>query len=222
MALCKSDRDRFIEENLRLVHAVCKRFTGKGIEYDDLYQAGCLGLVKAADAFDTTRGVCFSTYAFPVIMGEIKRLFRDGGTVKISRSIKELGLKINAEKEKWEQIWERGPTVLELAERLEVSAEEITEAICALQPTLSLTCDEEGGMRESDIPTVSTEEAITDRLTIDAGMANLDETEKRIVQCRYFLAMTQSKTAEILSMTQVQVSRKEKAILGKMRQTLIS
>ena len=222
MALCKSDRDRFIEDNLRLVHAVCKRFTGKGIEYDDLFQAGCLGLVKAADAFDTTRGVCFSTYAFPVIMGEIKRLFRDGGTVKISRSIKELGLKINAEKERSEQMLEREPTVVELAERLGVSAEEITEAICALQPTLSLTIDEEGGMRESDIPSVSTEEAVTDRLTIDAGMANLDETEKKIVQCRYFLSMTQSKTAEILSMTQVQVSRKEKVILGKMRQALIS
>lgn len=222
MALCKSDRDRFIEENLRLVHAVCKRFTGKGIEYDDLFQAGCLGLVKAADAFDTTRGVCFSTYAFPVIMGEIKRLFRDGGTVKISRTIKELGLKINAEKERLEQKLDREPTVVELAERLGVSAEEITEAICALQPTLSLTIDEEGGMRESDIPSVSTEEAVTDRLTIDAGMANLDETEKKIVQCRYFLSMTQSKTAEILSMTQVQVSRKEKVILGKMRQALIS
>lgn len=222
MALCKSDRDRFIEDNLRLVHAVCKRFTGKGIEYDDLFQAGCLGLVKAADAFDTTRGVCFSTYAFPVIMGEIKRLFRDGGTIKISRSIKELGLKIKAEKEKTEKLWEREPTVVELAERLGVSAEEITEAICALQPTLSLTIDEEGGMRESDIPSVSTEEAVTDRLTIDAGMSNLDETEKKIVQCRYFLSMTQSKTAEILSMTQVQVSRKEKVILSKMRQALIS
>ena len=83
------DRDRFIEENLGLVHSLCRRFSGRGIEYDDLYQAGCIGLIKATDAFDGERGVCFSTYAVPVIMGEIRRLFRDGGAVKVSRSLKE-------------------------------------------------------------------------------------------------------------------------------------
>ena len=217
MACFEKDRDRFIEENLRLVHAVCKRFAGKGMEYDDLYQAGCLGLVKAADAFDTERGVCFSTYAFPVIMGEIRRLFRDGGAVKISRSIKELGLKISAAKEKMEQELSREPTVSELAERLAVSAEEITEAICAMQPTVSLTYEDDDGMKESEIPTVSTEEEVTNRLTVHAGMERLDDTERKIVLCRYYRALTQSKTAEILSMTQVQISRKEKKILEKLR-----
>ena len=88
-------RESFIEENLRLVHSLCHRFKGRGIEYDDLFQAGCVGLVKAADAFDEDRGLCFSTYAVPVILGEIRRLFRDGGPVKVSRSLKELSLKIN-------------------------------------------------------------------------------------------------------------------------------
>ena len=128
------DRDRFIEENLGLVHSLCRRFAGRGIEYDDLYQAGCIGLIKATDAFDEQRGLCFSTYAVPVIMGEIRRLFRDGGAVKVSRSVKELGLKISREKQIMEQKLCREPTVSELAERLGVSPEEITEAMCAAQP----------------------------------------------------------------------------------------
>ena len=89
------ERQKTIEENIGLVHACAHRFQGKGIEYDDLFQAGCMGLVKATDAFDTGRGVRFSTYAVPVILGEMRRLFRDGGTVKVSRSLKELGMKLN-------------------------------------------------------------------------------------------------------------------------------
>ena len=140
----KTERDRFIEDNLGLVHSLCKRFAGRGIEYDDLYQAGCIGLIKAADAFDEQRGLCFSTYAVPVIMGEIRRLFRDGGSVKVSRSVKELGLKINREKQLLEQRFCREPTVTELAEAVGVSAEDITEAMCALQPTVSLTREDDG------------------------------------------------------------------------------
>ena len=94
-------RTEFIQKNLGLVHSCAGRFTGRGIEYEELYSAGCLGLVKACDGFDPDRGVCFSTYAVPVILGEIKKLFRDGGTVKVSRSIKELGLKVTAERSAW-------------------------------------------------------------------------------------------------------------------------
>ena len=100
MASSLGPRDEFIQNNLGLVHACAGRFRGRGIEYDDLYSAGCVGLLKAYDAFDTGRGVCFSTYAVPVILGEIKKLFRDGGTVKVSRSVKELGLKLTAAREK--------------------------------------------------------------------------------------------------------------------------
>ena len=216
----QKNRDRFIEENLGLVHSLCKRFSGRGIEYDDLYQAGCIGLIKAPDAFDGERGVCFSTYAVPVIMGELRRLFRDGGTVKVSRSVKELGMKISREKQLMEQRLCREPTVLELAQALNVSAEDITEAMCANQPTLSLTHEEDGEINEADLPTISAEEEISDRLLIDSALEKLNETEKQLVIYRYYNYFTQSKTAELLSMTQVQVSRSEKKILAKLREIL--
>ena len=217
----QKNRDRFIEENLGLVHSLCKRFSGRGIEYDDLYQAGCIGLIKATDAFDQDRGVCFSTYAVPVIMGEIRRLFRDGGTVKVSRSVKELGMKIGREKQIMEQRLCREPTVRELAAALDVSAEDITEAMCANQPTLSLTREEDGETNEADLPTVSAEEEISDRLLIDSALEKLNETEKQLVIYRYYNYFTQSKTAELLSMTQVRVSRAEKKILAKLREILM-
>ena len=216
----KEERDRFIETNLGLVHSLCRRFSGRGIEYDDLYQAGCIGLIKATDAFDEQRGLCFSTYAVPVIMGEIRRLFRDGGAVKVSRSVKELGLKISREKQIMEQKLCREPTVSELAEKLGVSPEEITEAMCASQPTVSLTRDDDGESCETDLPTVSTEDEISDRLLLDAAFEKLDETEKRIVTYRYYEYLTQSKTAELMNMTQVQVSRAEKKILLKLRELI--
>lgn len=213
----RNERDRFIENNLGLVHSLCRRFSGRGIEYDDLYQAGCIGLIKAADAFDSERGLCFSTYAVPVIMGEIRRLFRDGGAVKVSRSIKELSLKINREKQKLEQTLNREPTVSELAETLGVPPEEITEALCASQPTVSLTYENEDGVGEVQLPTVSTEDEISDKLVIDEALERLDEKEKQIVIYRYYNYFTQSKTAEMMSMTQVQISRAEKKILAKLR-----
>ncbi len=213
----KAQRDRFIENNLGLVHAICKRFAGRGIEYDDLYQAGCVGLIKATDAFEEDRGLCFSTYAFPVIMGEVRRLFRDGGAVKVSRSVKELGLRIISEKQRMEQKLAREPTVSELAEKLKVTPEEVTEAICAVQPTLSLTVEGQDGMAETDLPTISPEDEITDRLVIRSGLEKLDEIERQIVIYRYYKAFTQSKTAELMCMTQVQISRKEKKILAKLR-----
>lgn len=214
------DRDRFIEENLGLVHSLCRRFSGRGIEYDDLYQAGCIGLIKATDAFDGERGVCFSTYAVPVIMGEIRRLFRDGGAVKVSRSVKELGMKITREKQIMEQSLCREPTVSELAAALSVTCEEITEAICAAQPTVSLTREDDGEVSETDLPTISAEEEISDRLLIDSALDKLEDNEKQLVIYRYYEYLTQSQTAQKLSMTQVQVSRAEKKILKKLREIL--
>lgn len=213
----RTERDAFVENNLRLVHSLCKRFVGRGIEYDDLYQAGCMGLVKAVDAFDNTRGLCFSTYAVPVILGEIRRLFRDGGAVKVSRSIKELSLKIARERERLEFELNREPTVGELAERLNVSAEEVTEAVCASQPTVSLTYEDEDGTNEYDLPTQAGEEALNNKIMLDTAFLRLDERERAIIKCRYYSAMTQSQTAQVLSMSQVQVSRSEKKILKKLR-----
>jgi len=217
MVKSESKRESFIENNLGLVHSICKRFCGRGIEYDDLYQAGCVGLIKATDAFDEERGLMFSTYAVPVIMGEVRRLFRDGGAVKVSRSVKELSFHINRERQLLEQRLNREPTVSELAEVLNVSSEEITEAICATQPTVSLTYDGDDGVHETDLPTISVEKEISDRLDLDEAMSKLDGKEREILICRYYKYMTQSKTAEYLNMTQVQVSRAEKRILLKLR-----
>lgn len=214
------EREKFIEENLGLVHTICKRFAGKGIEYDDLFQSGCMGLVKAYDAFDQERGLCFSTYAVPVIMGCIRRLFRDGGAVKVSRGVKELGLKVNREKTKFQQKYGTEPTVSQLAEILGVDSEDITEAVCATQPTVSLTFEGDEGIKETDLPTVGYEDEITKRLAITEVLDNLKTQEKEIIKCRYFLHLTQNRTAKALNMTQVQVSRAEKKILLKLREML--
>lgn len=220
MAEALKERDAFIEGNLLLVHSLCKRFSGRGIEYDDLYQAGCMGLVKAADAFDKSRGLCFSTYAVPVILGEIRRLFRDGGAVKVSRSLKELSLKVSRTREKMQKELGREPTVGEIADFLKVENEQVTEAVCALQPVASLTCESEDGSREIEIPGDDIAESLCDRITLDMAFEYLNEFEKELITCRYYRYMTQSQTAKILKISQVQVSRNEKKILQKLREII--
>ena len=153
-------------------------------------------------------------------MGEIRRLFRDGGAVKVSRSVKELGMKITREKQIMEQRLCREPTISELAAALSVTCEEITEAMCAAQPTVSLTRDDDGEVSETDLPTISAEEEISDRLLIDSALDKLEDNEKQLVIYRYYEYLTQSQTAQKLSMTQVQVSRAEKKILKKLREIL--
>lgn len=211
------NRDEFIEENLGLVHSLCKRFTGKGIEYEDLYQTGCIGLIKAVDAFDSERGNCFSTYAFPVIMGELKRLFRDGGSVKVSRSLKELSLKVTREKEKFELENGREATVGELAEMLSVTKDEIVEAVCVAQPILSLTYEKDSGVGEYDLPVNDIENNLSDKLFVDCILEKLEPQERNLIYHRFYEGLTQAKTAECLSMSQVQVSRSEKKILTQIR-----
>lgn len=210
-------RERFIESNLPLVHSLCKRFVGRGIEYDDLYQAGCIGLVKAADGFDESRGLCFSTYAVPVILGEIRRMFRDGGSVKVSRGLKELSLKITRAKAALELKLLREPTISELADELGVTPEEITEAQTAALPTVSLTYESDDGIKDADIAIAGPEELLTDKLLLQRAFRHLDQIEQQIIRCRYFEYLTQNETAARLGMSQVQVSRAEKKILLKLR-----
>ena len=210
-------REEFIKENFGLVHSICRRFSGRGIEYDDLYQAGCIGLIKAVDAFDESRGFAFSTYAVPVIMGEVRRIFRDGGAVKVSRSVKELNLKIIKANEALSQKYSREPTVNEIAEFLNVLPEEISEAICASQSTVSLTVQGDDGIREMDLPTIDHQSEINNKVLIESAAKELDENERLILKYRYYDLLTQNKTAKILNMSQVQVSRAEKRILDKMR-----
>ena len=216
----RADRDLLITENMGLVHSCAHRFSGKGIEYEDLFQAGCMGLVKAFDAFDAERGVRFSTYAVPVILGEMKRLFRDGGTVKVSRSLKELSLKTTREREIFVIKEGREPTVSELAKILSVSDLEVTEALCAAAPVISLTAGEDEGGGQTDVPVDSPEEQITEKLSVIKAVSDLDERDRKIIKLRYYENQTQTQTAKVLGMTQVQVSRREKKILEILRKEL--
>ena len=210
------------EENLGLVHLCANRFRGKGIEYDDLYGAGCVGLVKAAAAFDRDRGVKFSTYAVPVILGEIQRLFRDGGSVKVSRSVRELGMRISRSREQFALLHGREPTVSELAELTDSSPEDVAEAIAVNLPVVSLTGDPENGNDgQIDIAEPSPDAELVDILSLRQALGALDETDRRLIYCRYFKDMTQTRTAEVLGMSQVQVSRREKKLLMILRGNLL-
>ncbi len=213
-------RDEVITSNLGLVHACCKRFAGRGIEYDDLFQAGSMGLIKAVDGFDESKGLRLSTYAVPVILGEIKRLFRDGGSVKVSRSLKELSLKATRLSAQMSLKLNREPTVGELAVELKVTPEEVAEALCAAQPTVSLTYDNEGESTQIDLPVESHERAVSDRVALNQVLSTLSQQDRELIDLRYFKLYTQQQTAGKLGMTQVQVSRREKAILCNIRQKL--
>lgn len=191
------------------------------MEYDDLYQAGCLGLVKAAQNFDPSRGLCFSTYAVPVILGEIKRLFREGGTVKVGRTLKERSLKASRIGQRMAVELGREPSISELATAMEVSVEEVAEALCAARPAISLSyCGDAEEEHEMEIPVESPEEETGDRLALGEVMNRLEERDRCLIRLRYYESKTQSQTAEVLGMTQVQVSRRERVILGQLRELL--
>lgn len=217
----RARRGEFIQNNLGLVHCCAGRFRGRGIEYEDLYAAGCLGLVKACDGFDASRGVCFSTYAVPVILGEIKKLFRDGGTVKVSRTLKELGLKINAERERTLKRTGVEPSVTQLAEALGTTPEQVALAIRASMPALSLTpVESEDSGKEWDIPVDSPEESLSERISLNEVMNKLQPQDRLLIRLRFFGGKTQSETARVLKTTQVQISRRERKILKWMRSEL--
>ena len=216
-----TQRNTIVCENMGLVHACARRFMGRGVEYDDLVQAGCVGLVKAVDGFDASRGLRLSTYAVPVIMGEIRRLFRDGGAVKVGRTLKELSLRTARERERFAGEVGREPSVSELAERLGVDTATAAEALGASLPPLSLTRWDDGEDSDQvDLPVPPPEESITDRLALRQVLSELDERDRRLIEWRYLYRRTQQVTAEALGMTQVQVSRRERVILRELRRKL--
>ena len=218
----KTRRDAFIELTRGRVHACAGRVRGRGIEYDDLYSAGCMGLVKACDNFDESRGVCFSTYAVPVILGEIKKLFRDSGTVKVSRSLKELGMRVQAAREHHMKVCGTEPTLSQLAEELNEPTENITLAIQAAQPAMSLTPENtEDGDRQLDIPVDSPEEALAERISLEEVLRALPEQDQQLIRLRFYGNKTQSETAKVLHTTQVQISRRERRILSLLRRRLL-
>ena len=215
-----NDRDRRIADNLRLVHACANRFRGKGIDYDDLFSAGCIGLCKAADGFQPERGFAFSTYAVPVILGEIRRLFRAGGSVKVSRTLQERAQKAQRLREELARSLGREPRLSELAKAFGVADCEMAQLLAVSQPTVSLTAPEAEGAGQLDIPVDSGEDAIQNAIALREVLKALPETDRRLIELRYFEGLTQVRTAERLGLTQVQVSRRERAVLLEMRKRL--
>lgn len=215
----KSLKDKFIESNMGLVHACANRFKGRGIEYDDLFQAGCLGLVKAFKNFDESKGFAFSTYAVPVILGEIKRLFRDGGSVKIGRALKEKSRLAVAKQEEITVELGREPTVSELAESMNIEPAEAAMLLNVSAPVASLTIGDDGE-NQLDLPVESHEKEISDSIALKQILESLEERDRKIIEFRYYMNLTQSVTAKHLGMTQVQVSRREKAILEIIRKKM--
>ncbi len=214
--------NKFIQDNLGLVHSLAARFKGRGIEYEELFAAGCEGLVKAGIGFDESRGLKFSTYAVPVILGEIKRLFRDGGAVKVSRSLKELSLKVTAVQA---ELRSRGtePKLSEIAEVLGITVEQAGEAVSASLPPLSLTVEgEEENERELDVPVPPEQTALTERIALNQCLLLLEDEERQIIVLRYLKNLTQTDVGKITGMSQVQVSRKEKKALKRLRELLES
>lgn len=212
-------REEKIEKNIGLVHSIAARFKGRGVDYEDLFQNGCVGLIKAVDNFDESKGFAFSTYAVPVIMGEIKRIFRDGGAIKVSRSLKEKAIKAQSVRDKFIKSNLREPTVGELAQLLDVSAEETAEILNVITPMVSLDSFGEDGESTIDIP-IDESDQLFDRISVSQLLSHLSPEEQVLIDCRYYKGFTQSATAEQLGISQVQVSRREKAILKKLRQLM--
>ena len=216
------EREQLINGNYGLVHSCANRFRGRGVEYEDLFQAGCVGLIKAADNFDSTRGFAFSTDAVPVILGEIKRIFRDGGSVKVGRSMKEKSRKAMQLMRNLAVQLGHEPTVSQLAQELGVDVSEAAQLISVSMPPLSLTgSGDENSDAQLDIPVNAPEEALSELISLDTVLDMLSEKDRKLIELRYFNSLTQSKTAQQLGMSQVQVSRREKSILSFMRKNLI-
>lgn len=214
--------ENIINNNQGLIWNIVARFSGRGYEKEELYQIGAIGLIKAVKRFDFSFGVKFSTYAVPYIMGEIKRFIRDDGPIKISRSIKELNSKINELQNKNLKEARQELSVKEVARKLNVSKEEVAVAIESARPLESINeeaYNEENG--ESKISKISNKEddvnKLINRLTINRLIQELDEREKKIIILRYFREKTQTEVANLLGISQVQVSRIEKKILNSMR-----
>ena len=212
-------RDKMILDNLGLVGSCASRFIGKGVDYEDLYSAGCVGLIRAADGFDASLGFAFSTYAVPSILGEIRRIFRDGGAVKVSRTLKEKARVLAAEKERMEKEIGVEPTVSQLAEKMSLSVEETAQLLCVSLPVLSLTADDDES-KQIDVPGEDEYTPIDDRISVRQVIATLPEKDRKLIELRFFDGFTQTQTAKVLGISQVQVSRREKIILSDMRRKL--
>ncbi|HLS65535.1 MAG TPA: RNA polymerase sporulation sigma factor SigF [Pseudogracilibacillus sp.] len=219
----KRARDLLVERNVRLIWSVVQRFLNRGYEPDDLFQIGSIGLMKSIDKFDLSYDVQFSTYAVPMIIGEIQRFIRDDGTIKVSRSLKELGHKVRLEKDRLTKQLNRSPTVQEIADALDISREEVAQAQDAIRSPHSIheTVYENGGEPITLLDQIADDDKEWfNKLSVQEAIRNLEERERLIIYLRYFKDQTQSQVAERLGISQVQVSRLEKKILEEMKKNL--
>ena len=219
------DRDaceQILLENNGLIWSVVRRYYGRGAEPDDLYQLGCLGFLKAIQGFDSEFGTQFSTYAVPKIAGEIRRFLRDDGPVKVSRGLKERGTAIRAARGRLAAELGREPTLSELAETTGLSPEDIAAAETATEPVVSLQAETgtDGLTLEGILTTGNQEEGMVERLTLRSAIAGLPERERQVLLLRYYKGLTQTNTARVLGVSQVQVSRLERRALEKLRREL--
>lgn len=218
----KDAKEQMILENSGLIWSIVRRFYGRGVEPEDLYQLGCLGFLKAIDGFDLEFGTQFSTYAVPKIAGEIRRFLRDDGSVKVSRTIKEQAAQIKTVRNRLTAELGREPLLSEVAEESGFTPEEIAVAETALLPTDSLQrpAGEDGCSLGQLIPGEEIEEKIIETVALRAAVGSLEPRQKAVIDLRYFRGMTQEKAAAILGISQVQVSRIERKALGALREQL--
>lgn len=214
--------EQVLEENNGLIWSVVRRYYGRGVEPDDLYQLGCLGFLKAVRGYDPAYGTQFSTYAVPKIAGEIRRFLRDDGPVKVSRGLKERGTSIRGARGRLCAELGREPTLSELALDTGISPEDIAAAETATEPVISLQTEtgDSGLTLEGMLTTGNEEEGLVERLTLRAAVAALPEREQQVLLLRYYRGMTQVQTARVVGVSQVQVSRLERRALERLRQEL--
>lgn len=217
-----AEREKLTEENMGLVYTVARRFYDRGYDKEDLHQLGAMGLLKAIQNFNTTYNVRFSTYAVPLIMGEIKRFLRDDGPIKVSRTIKQAAAEITQLQQKVQKEEGRVPGVLEIAKRLEMTPEEVIQALDASVPPESFSAlRADGNKTLADfLPDQDTENDRLDRLDLKNAILSLSPREQTIIIMRYYFDKTQSEIAKKLGISQVQVSRLEKKILESFRKRL--
>ena len=219
----KRAKEQIIEENAPLVKSIVKKYLNRGCDYDDLYQVGLMGLLKAISGFDLTFDVRFSTYAVPMICGEVKRFIRDNNSVKMSRSLKELQQKIRYARQKLSVKLNKEPGIKELAEETGATVEDVLLALESMQQPRSLdepVFDESGSTLKEIIEDNKAKTSLNDKLALHQCISQLEEREKRIILLRYFKDMTQTKIADIMGISQVQISRIESRVLDKLRRKL--
>lgn len=211
-----------VEENSGLIWSVVRRFMGRGAEADDLYQLGCLGLLKAIEGFDLEFGTQFSTYAVPKIAGEIRRFLRDDGAVKVSRSLKEQSATIKVARSRLTAALGREPTVQEISRQTGFSPEEIALAETATAATESIQkqTGEEGFSLENVLTDTESEEGLVEKIALRQAINALPERERTVIQLRYFHCLTQQRVAKVMQVSQVQVSRIEKKALSMLKELM--